>query len=233
LFDDKFTIYGCFKGNDLHGGMIGFNTRNGYFSGGYPVTQFQGILFKPGLENKYGITEALIENIGKATILNSYLANDIRPMLWAGWKPIVRYTYIIKNPNIFKLEKDTRYEIAHNNEVAYRSDCRTFYKMYEQTFKRKGLSVPVTWDWMAEFFNRFNPKCLMTQTAGAVIVEDWKRAYYIFGASTGENSSLKVVWEAIKDYNEIDTAGANSKEIALYKRGFGGSLTPYLGATNV
>jgi len=233
LFSDPFTIYGCYKGDDLQGGMIGFNTDQGFFSGGYPVTQFQGIIFKPGCENKYGITEGLIKAVDKATILNSYHANDIRPMLWAGWKPIVRYTYIIKNPSIDKLEKDTRYEILHNADSVWQGNLESFYPMYQQTFERKGLPVPVSMDWMQRFSDAFMPDIYMTDNAGAMIVQDWNIAYYIFGASTGENNSLKVVWEAIKNHNQIDTAGANSREIALYKRGFNGVLTPYLGATNV
>jgi hypothetical protein len=234
LFAERYKIYGCYKGNELQGGLIGFYTKAGFFSGGYPVTQFQGICFKQGMENNYGITEALLTMIpDKATVLNSYHAPDIRPFLWEGWKPLVRYTYLIKDPDISRLGKDTRYEINHNDDAVRDGDIFSFYKMYEQTFKRKNLPVPVSFEWMTKFYTEFEPAIKMTNHNGTVVVQDDKRAYYIFGASDGAKSSAKIVWESIKDFKEIDTVGANSKEIALYKRGFGGQLTPYLGATNV
>jgi len=234
LFMDKFAIYGCYKGAELQGGIIGFVTPDGFISGGYPCTQFQGIILKPGLENKYSITEELIKALpDKATVINSYYAPDIRPMLWEGWKPIVRYTYLIRNPDLSKLEKDTRYDILHNSDEVKEADLFSFWKLYEVTFKRKGLPVPVSFEWMTRFYTAYEPTIKMTEHNGALIVKDNKRAYYLFGCSDGSRSSAKVVWETIKDCAEIDTVGANSKEIALYKRGFGGQLTPYLGATNV
>ncbi|MBE3143547.1 MAG: hypothetical protein IMZ61_06450 [Planctomycetes bacterium] len=234
LFPDPFVIYGCFKGNELQGGLIGFNTSKGFFSGGYPCTQFQGIITKPGFESKYGITEALISVLpAKSTVVNSYYATDIRPFLWADWKPLVRYTYLIQNPDLSKLEKDTRYDITHNSDTVTAGDIFSFYKLYEQTFKRKGLPVPVTSSWMLKFYELFEPAIKTTEHNAALIIQDDKRAYYLFGASDGSRSSAKVVWETIKDHKEVDTVGANSRDIALYKRGFGGVLTPYLGATNV
>jgi hypothetical protein len=234
LFMDKFRIFGCYKGNELQGGLIGFHTDKGFFSGGYPVTQFQGICFKQGMENNYGITEALLTTIpDNATVINSYYAPDIRPFLWEGWKPLVRYTYLIKDPDISRLEKDTRYEINHNDDVVRDGDIFSFYKMYEQTFKRKKLPVPVSWEWMTRFYTTYDPVIKLTDHNGTVVVHDDKRAYYIFGASDGTKSSAKIVWESIKDCPEVDFVGANSKEIALYKRGFNGVLMPYLGATNV
>jgi hypothetical protein len=234
LFMEKFRIFGCYKGNELHGGLIGFQTDNGFFSGGYPVTQFQGFCYKQGLETKYAITEELLKIIPyPATILNSYHATDIRPMLWEGWKPIVRYTYIIREPNLANLEKDTRYDITHNDNEVRDGEIFSFYKLYEQTFKRKSLPVPVSLEWMLRFYAEFQPTIKMTDHNGTIVVNDDKRAYYIFGASDGTKSSAKIVWESIKDCPEVDFVGANSKEIALYKRGFNGVLMPYLGATNV
>lgn len=234
LFNDPFSIYGCFKGQELQGGLIGFNTSAGFYSGGYPVTHFQGILLKEGLGAKYPITEALIEALPKqSTVLNSYYNNDIRPFLWNDWRPIIRYTYLIKSPDINMLEKDTRYDILHNAEEVVSGGLDDFYSLYSNTFKRKRLSVPVTRDWMQKFNELFHPVIKTTGKNSALVITDNKRAYYIFGASDGGSSSAKVIWEIIKDYPEIDMVGANSREIALYKRGFGGKLMPYLGATNV
>lgn len=234
LFPVRFKILGCYKGNELQAGLIGFIDKDQFYSGGYPCTQFQGVCFKQGLESKYSITEALITALpGNSTVLNSYMMPDVRPFLWAGWKPLIRYTYVIRNPDLATLEKDTRYDILHNNDEVSDGYIFKFYELYEQTFKRKDLPVPVTWDWMMKFYTAYEPVIKMSKHNAAMVVTDNKRAYYIFGASDGSKSSAKVVWEAIKNYPEIDTVGANSKEIALYKRGFGGVLTPYLGATNV
>lgn len=244
LFDDPYKIFGCFKGLELVGGIIGFEESAmmpyqqrpvgmKFISGGYPVTQYQGICVKKGLENKYAITEALLDYLEtiyvQMQIINHPTMTDVRPMLWRGWKPLIKYTYVI-HPEWDNLEKDTKNEIRGNDkQVTQTSDINKFYNMYWQTFSRKVLPVPVSRLWMFHFAESFAPSIYISDTAAAMIVSDWEKAYYIFGASNGEGNSMKVVWEAIKDYPEVDTVGANDKQIALYKRGLGGILTPFLG----
>ena len=237
LFDDTYRILGVFKGDDLQGGIVGFQRGADFISGGYPVTQFQGICVKPHFEDKYSLVEALLEQLSQdyygVQVINHYSFHDVRPFLWAGYQPLIKYTYLISDPSLEKMEKDTRYEILHNESKLIQCDLRSFYDMYVRTFERKSLPVPVTYDWMQKFFNNFKPVITATKDSAAMVMFDWRRAYYIFGASTGESNSLKVVWEAIKGLKEIDSAGANDRQIALYKRGLGGKLTPYLGAKNV
>jgi hypothetical protein len=236
LFEHEHRNYGVYKGAELQGGITGFETEKGFVSGGYPVTAYQGICVRPGLEDKYSITEALVyalcDKYDTVQIVNHYTMNDIRPMLWQGFTPLVRYTYLITDPALDKLEKDTRYEIQHNTDEVREITIAEFWPMYVKTFERKNMETPVDSKWMWNFSQTFQPEIYGTETSAAMVVTDWRRAYYIFGASTGEGNSLKTVWEVIKTHKEIDTAGANSKAIALYKRGLGGVLTPYLGATN-
>ena len=64
-------------------------------------------------------------------------------------------------------------------------------------------------------------------SAAVILINDEHRSYYILGASTGNSTSSSVLWEAIKDKQEVDLVGCNDKKIALFKKGFGGELKPY------
>jgi hypothetical protein len=231
LFPAESHIYGCFKGDELQGGLAGFMENGKFYSGGYPVTQFQGIVFKQGMEDKYSIVEHLRDAVN-GTVINHYSVTDIRPFLWKGWTPIVRYSYLLE-PSESKLTKEASYEIRHDANNVKDGNLYEFYDMYVKTFIRKGLPVPVELGFMERLAATYHMTIKMSEDAGAMVIQYKDTGYYIFGASSGSGCSTKTVWEAIKDFKMVDMCGANSRDIALYKRGFGATLTPYMGAANV
>lgn len=235
LFQDDYIVFGCYKGDELVGGIIGFEKDGVYVSGSYPLTMYQGILTKNldkytsqmSLHNQ--VAESLINDY-PAIVQNHYTYPDIRPFLWAGWIPQVKYTYVVK-PDKEKLDKDTRYEIGRGEGIIGGCSADEFITLYHQTFNRKELEMPVTDDWLHNFWGIMKPKAFRNSTAAVIFIEDSKRAYYILGASNGGN--YKLLWESINQFKEVDMVGCNVKEIGLFKRGFGGELKVSLGATNV
>lgn len=257
LYDFPYKIYGYFKNDTLLGGICGFE-KDGFDSGySIPVTPFQGILVMNQIDAKiqaiesmqHEVTDRLIEFLAgkydKIKISNHYSFPDIRPFLWKGFTPSVRYTYVVDLTDKYKLEdnleKQTRYEIKkarRDGIITLQIYMSSFDVLYDETFKRKGLERPVSREFMIKF-TRLLPKVLvatkdMNMVSGTVIIRDSKRAYYIFGASSEGHISSLTLWESLPDdRTEIDLVGCNNRDIGLFKRGFGGQLKPYYAVTNV
>ncbi len=237
LFDDLFKMYVVTKGDEVVGGIIGF-LKDGFISGGYPFTLYQGILInepekyttKMSLHNEVAkvLIQQLTTDYDKVSITNHYTYPDIRPFLWNGWKPTVSYTYILK-PNWEALEKDTRNLIRSHTKSFEECKPDKFIELYLNTFKRKNVEGYASEKWLDKFFQTFNPIMLTNGTAAVCLIYDTKRIYYIFGASEADNSSFAVMWEAFSKFKEIDLVGCNLPEIGHYKRGFGGELKTCLG----
>lgn len=243
---DHYHIYGYYKGGKLVGGMANFDELT-------PLTPFQGILVNPPPDMKYPsvcslyneVTEALIPYAPKQ-FYNHWSFLDIRPFKWQKWDCDIRYTYVVDLTDMEALwqglEKQTRYEINHARK-SYTSwitpDIAAFDGLYSETFKRKGIERPID----SELLQRLSWVCnavifcscsLDTIGSMAVMIEDNKRAYYILGASGEGHTSSLTLWYAFEKLarsgiREVDMVGCNSRERGLFKRGFGGKLTPYFG----
>ena len=242
----NYHIYGCYKGGILLGGMANFDELT-------PLTPYQGILVRDMPEMKYAnycslvgeVTESLIPYAPKQ-FYNHWSFQDVRPFKWNGWSCDIRYTYVVDLTNLDAvwegLEKQTRYEVVHARKF-YDSwitpDIDVFNILYSETFKRKGVERPVD----SDLVRKLNWVCnaivfcsCTVDTVGsmAVFIEDSKRAYYILGASGEGHTSSLTLWHAFErlakaGIKEIDLVGCNSEKIGLFKRGFGGKLTPYYG----
>lgn len=243
LYDSSYTIYGCYNGDELVGGIIGWGDDT-YFFSGRPLTPFQGVIVKETPDMKYQTKMALHNKIGDAlaqffaqgmcTISNHWSYPDIRPFLWGGWRVYASYTYVVDmtTNSLENLEKMTRYEVNHTNGECRDCGYSEFYDMYKQTFTRKKLDVPITEGFIKGIFNTLKPVALTNGESCVVFIEDNKRAYYILGASLGGNSS-GLLWQGLNMFEEVDMVGCNVREIGLFKRGFGGRLTPYYEVSNV
>ena len=228
LFDIPFRLYGVYRNNNLIGGSGCFNTCA-------PITQFQGVLIAPQT-SKY-VNQLSINN-EVSTALIPYLPDefachytfeDVRPFLWNGYQASVRYTYIVK-PDWDNLEKDTRNEIKRANiNVELSDDIELFDSLYDYTFSHKGLKRTASSELIFKVFNNPFTELWMAsdKSAGAMLIKDSKRYYYILGASLSTGTSSKVLWEAIKDKKEVDLVGCNNFKINTFKKGFGGHLEPY------
>lgn len=254
LFDIGFEGYVVLRGNEIVGGIVGFDDE-GFTSFGI-LTPFQGILYAPtnGIKKStisslhMEVQKALIDSVGThVKILNHYTVTDIRPFLWAGYEPLIKYTYIIDLTDMellwSKLEKQTRYEITRAERdgvlvnVAWHP--KNFARLYELTFERKGMQPPVDRDFILKLCKEFNPDIrymerIAEDKAATLVVKDSKRAYYILGASSGGGVSSLVLWDTFgalsyQGVKEIDLVGCNDEKISNFKKGFGGRLVPYYG----
>ena len=247
IYEKPYKIYGYCKGGSLLGGIAGF-VDNG-FSSGYliPFTVFQGILvalqdgkYVSIASQQMKVATALIEFLEseypRVGISNHYTFPDIRPFLWQEYEPVVKYTYIVDISDIEKawdnLEKDMRWEINRFN-LPLRTNFEGFYDLYKTTFERKGLDVPTDEGFIKRLLqSKISTLVFQTEHSGVLVMMDNKRAYYIFGASDATGESAYCLWMAFKELHErgikeVDLVGCNGKNVANWKRGFGGILTPY------
>lgn len=229
LYDDaEYHIYGVYKGNNLVGGSACFDVPQ-------PITPFQGILVVP-LKAKYTTIMSLHNEV--VTALLPYLPDefachyefpDVRPFLWDGWQASVKYTYVV-HPDWNEVEKDTRWEIKNANvEVLQSDDIELFNSLYDYTFTQKGLKRTASIELITKLFQTIPNKLYVSsdKSSAVMLIFDSKRAYYILGASTHQNTSSCVLWEAIRDLKEVDLVGCNVQKIDAFKRQFGGRLMPY------
>ena len=228
LLDAPYQVYGCYQGNNLMGGAAIFDNPQ-------PLTPFQGILIAP-IGSKYTTIMSRHNEVAKALMKKlpnefccHYEYPDVRPFLWAGWQAYIRYTYVLK-PDWGNLEKDLRNEIRTGIGARRSYDIETFDTLYGETFARKELPRTATTDLILRLFKNIENELWMAEdnSAGALLIKDSKRWYYILGASMG-GGSASVVWAAVMDKNEVDLVGCNAEKIGAFKRNFGGELKPYYG----
>lgn len=244
LYDVPWKVWGYYKNSNLVGGICSFEKPQ-------PLTPFQGILTIPTPDMKYANIISLQNEVATALLYvvpqeftNHYMYPDIRPFLWNGFSASVRYTYVVDITNLSQLwanlEKSTRYDItrAQRSHIVLNKGIEGgFFLLYTETFKRKGLDVPVSESLIKKIYkigmgySAFDAQS-KELLASAIVIFDKKRAYYILAASAVSSVPSLLLWEIFKDvasmgYKEMDLVGCNDQNIALYKRGFGGKLMPY------
>lgn len=256
LFDKEFWIYGCYKGEELVGGMAFFVDDEACCSGGArtPLTPFQGILVCPPrgmkavnvLSLQTEVAEVLIDSLDEfleVEVANHYTFHDVRPFIWEGFNQSVRYTFIVDTRNLIdtweNMEKDTRNMVnkaEKTTHVMFPRNIDAFDTLYSKTFNRKGIERPISKEFMNRMIRFIDSHICMiyqedTPLAGAVFIRDSKRAYYILGASekTDTGAPYKALWQSMKlcERDEVDLVGCNAPAIAHFKKGFGGRLEPY------
>ncbi len=227
LVGAPYRLWGIYKGKELVGGVVDCDTI------GVKLTPYHGIVLKDKIY-EYSVVKAVAE-MPNLKLVNHYSITDARPFLWKDYKPILRYTYITNRHHTF--EKDTRYEIGkaiNNNLVVSDGTISQFWTIYKETFERKFMTMPVNYDWFKRFDEAVKPKIyIIDNLAGAVIMSDTHRDYYIFGASSQDaqntGASSLVLSHAILCSDEMDLVGCNNKSIGLFKRGFARELKVCIG----
>lgn len=230
LSERDYDIYGAYKGDELVGGVI---------LDGFPITPYQGVVLKDN--TKYSVTEALIESIPQGSITNYHLT-DIRPFLWAGYTPFIKYTSVLDITDldcVLKgMNKDARHEARREIDFTALGRPDDFWGLYVNMFEHKKLELPISERFFYNLWTRIPCDIYMSKYSAAVIMREGDTVYYILGASEGKNESTALLWNAIQDlsqkgFRKIDFVGVNLREIGLFKLGFGGEIKPLLGVTNV
>lgn len=224
LIDQESKTFVLNKGDEPIAGLVRFGTPIVKF------TLYHGVILKDP-KYEYPAMKHFAEFSG-LYLMNHYSIKDIRPFMWKGYRPVVRYTYLVKK---LDPDKDTRNQIrkAERNGLEVKEGTiEQFFNLYQETFQRKGMDLPADLKWFQRFDQVIKPKILIIEgLAAAIFMSDRHRDYYIFGASSREGQSTGasslVLSKAI--VRETDLVGCNSENVGLFKRGFGGELKICLG----
>jgi hypothetical protein len=195
---------------------------------------------------------------------------DIRPFLWVNYHNEgpkfdvnLRYTSYLDISCIYQESKLENNDVFLNTSKSRRQEIRyaakdglvtevfkeekKFVALYQETFKRQGLSVENEKVLNMEkllgslqsnkVLKMYAAKTRAGEIASlACFANDSKRAYYLFGANNPEyrdaHAGTAVLWDAFinlnKDgVNEVDLEGVNSPNRGWFKMSFGGDLIPY------
>lgn len=266
LLESEIRIYGCFSGENLVGGCPVLIRKKGPFKKTRipPLTPFLGILTEPTKSFRISAIESLNKKIIDS-IINTLqkdfiyvkLANhssltDIRPFIWAKWKPQVKYTFITDLTDINALwktiDQGAKYEVnkARKNgiEISVGWNISHFYDLFNSTYFHQGLNLPFSKEFLLNSINYLLGKKVCKiyfavdsnkrPIACAQVVWDSKRAYYLNAASDPSVKSSApslLLWSIFEDlsgtFSEIDLVGANIPTIAKFKKDFASKLSSY------
>jgi len=239
--------------------------ENGFTSISMPsVTQTLGPWFKP-LKGKHSsqlslqkeLMTELIQQLPPHDSFNQRFHHSITnwlPFYWKGFSQSTRYTYIIEDlTNLDRVWEEMKSNIRNKIRKAEKSgitvvrtdDIETFLDLNELTFKRQGLSLPFSRD----FIRRLNSACVKKNArqiyitygpdgrpqTGLFCVRDGHATYNLLqGGDPGlRNSGANVLamWESIKDASEVckayDFEGSMIEPIEEFFHSFGALQKPY------
>ncbi len=239
--------------------------ENGFTSISMPsVTQTLGPWFRP-LKGKHSSQlslqkELMTELIQQLPPHDSFYhrfhhsITNWLPFYWKGFTQSTRYTYIIADlTNLDRVWEDMKSNIRNKIRKAEKSgikvvrtdDIETFLDLNELTFKRQGLSLPFSRD----FIRGVNSACVKKNArriyitygpdgrpqTGLFCVCDGHATYNLLqGGDPGlRNSGANVLamWESIKDASEVSEAydfeGSMIEPIEEFFHSFGALQKPY------
>lgn len=201
-----YEVIGAFKGREMVGGGV-VHVSGGGVSRYTPYTPWVGLVGRSSREGECAeIAEAVVDNLlgryGEVTLTLSPEWTDIRPFTWRGMRAHVRYTY--------RGRGNTGYERRLSLH-----DCIVKREMTHDG----GL-------WQVHEFT--------TGDSVVIVIFDWFNVYY-WKANKGGHYHADLLNTAIKAADSLglgfDLVGANSPNRSLFKRAFGGALTPYYAVT--
>ncbi len=175
------------------------------------------------------------------------------PFFWKDFQQTTRYTYII--PDLKELDKvraefnrDVQRQIKQAQEsvkVATSEDIAKFYEINTMVFKRQGLEVPYSLEYVKRLDSACQEKgCRRILTAKDENDEIHASLYFVWSEESAyalmsgidprfkDDGALKLLfWEAIKFSqgvtNQFDFAGSMIKPIVRVFRSYGTNQTPY------
>lgn len=265
----NYKIYGCFSGDDLIGGCpLYFYRLKGLLTIGTsipPMTPYGGIVLLPPKgsaraheQRRQDATGALIRHLhsddyDSLHIVNAPEWHDIRCFVWEGWQANVLYTYYV-DPASVTVSRNAKRNVKKgrmNGIIIQNSeDFDAFYRLFEGTFRNRGLTPPLQKSRFRILFETFHTlgRCeLITAQnrdgeviSGDLYLFDDRRVYRWAAATSPESrtsgASFLLLSEAIeafreKGYREMNLMTANIPYLAEFTQNFTPHLVPYYGVT--
>lgn len=194
-------LFGVYKGSELVAGAL-VPVAGGKVLRLAPGTPWTGPVSRNDDEGENlavaeGLAGHLLRAYEEVTLTLPPEWTDVRGFAWSGMRQQVRYTYRGEHP---EYEKRTRFR-----------PC--FVKV---------ASLHLAEDWQVVSYE--------TADSTVTMLRDWKRTYYWKANPGGSwhseclNSGLR---DGERDGLPFDLVGCNSPKRGLFKRQFGGTLTPY------
>jgi hypothetical protein len=210
-------------------------------------------------EKKRKIMSLLIYGIQnlvpQATFFVSPWFEDLQQFICKGFQAKLLYTSVIKTIDLEKtkakfsstLKRNLKAGVEVGLRVELSSDPTELISLVQQSFTRQGHSTWFSLDevnsCMCHLLQMRKAACFITRDrdnypiAGAGIVWDWHRSYYILGGYDNSRShrggSSLAIWKAIQfthqelHLDEIDLEGSYLPAIERFFRQFGGQWLPY------
>lgn len=230
------------------------------------MTPFSGIWLLPGREDariyqsnsrRKEILTDLIRQLPRIDFLVQnyhFSLTDWLPFHWAGFKQTTRYTYVLEplapEELLFSnIKGSIRTEIRKAEQqfsFSLTDDIAAFYRIQADTFNRKGLKMPYTFDFLKKVDDALKANGVryiyQAQDAGGIIhsmiylIRDGDTAYYWAGgadpAYRKSNALTPLIWHGILACGDLgikrlDFEGSMIPEIEHVFRSFGAVQTPY------
>lgn len=212
--DNPFRLFACYKGGEMVGGVAvledeaGKNTR-----GLFPLTPFQGILFRDHAAMKAPTRDSLEMQIAGAlldelearyqglTLANHYTFHDLRPFFFRSFGTsneygvIVRYTHVVdlRDPRAAwsAMDESTQRQVrkAEKGNVCVQpaEDFERFEQMHRRTFERQGIAPDL-------------PARLSDRVYRALRDENRCRLYLASDPNGVATSGILAIWDSKRAY---------------------------------
>ena len=193
----------------------------------------------------------LTAEYGDVRLTHAPALTDVREFSWAAWEIAPRYTYSIAVTTTEqlweRLERRTR-AVIRKAEDGFRfsstRDSGLLRRQYELLYEKRDGEPPISASVVQRFVEEAESRGLTesylvedhatgTPASIVVFVRGFDTIYaWVSGADPAfreAGATPLLYWKLLEQttFPRFDFVGANIREIALFKRGFGGDLLPY------
>ncbi|MHB9029685.1 MAG: GNAT family N-acetyltransferase [Candidatus Latescibacterota bacterium] len=198
------------------------------------------------------LIDYLLPRYGHVFLVQDPRVTDVREFLWRGFSCPVRYTYLldITDPDRLWEGMERRVRTVIRNAGTSLApggalEIREFGRLYERTYRDRGNPPPIPRALVENLVERLIREGVAEMrsvrdeqgapVASMVFAFDRRSVYaLVSGTIPSRNpsgASSLLFWDAVKRHaglrGQLDLVGANIRSIAFFKKGFGGTLTPY------
>lgn len=260
------VLVGCFRDGALCGGCSLYVRRLGPFLRAVdpPTSLHHGIVALPLETQRYpsqimhqlNVSDALAEwveaHLHEARFAHHPTFQDVRGMIWRGWRSRLRYSYYLRTGPVDKMLSDAertrrvRVRAARQAgmEVSAEDDIDAFFPLFERAFFMDGLPAPLPQPALRSLYRRGKAEdhmqLYLTRTpagevvSGAVAVWTQHNAQIWLAASepayleqgVSVDTFFHICEELSSRYPVLDVASANLRALHQNMMLMGGELRP-------